>query len=214
MRGNKLSQTLLYHIEDNKAIYLFTIILFLIGIIFGAIVVNSLSLTQKNDLFMYLQQFFGQVSNGHLAESSAIFSQSFAHYAKYVGLMWILGLSIIGLPVILILLFLKGVVVGFTVGFLVNQMGMTGFFLSFVSVLPQNLFLVPAFIIVGTASVSFSLKMIQNQFMKRINEPVFPLFLRYSFLILCVGAVIAVASFIEAYVSPSLMQWVLSTFKL
>lgn len=137
MRGNKLSQTLLYHIEDNKAIYLFTIILFLIGIIFGAIVVNSLSLTQKNDLFMYLQQFFGQVSNGHLAESSAIFSQSFAHYAKYVGLMWILGLSIIGLPVILILLFLKGVVVGFTVGFLVNQMGMTGFFLSFVSVLPQ-----------------------------------------------------------------------------
>ncbi|WP_017728165.1 stage II sporulation protein M [Halalkalibacterium ligniniphilum] len=197
------------HVHENRPIYLFTIVLFLIGIIFGAVIVNSLSLTQKHDLYMYLNQFFGQVSEGHFAQSAAMFSQSFAHYAKYVGLMWILGLSIIGLPVILVLLFLKGVVVGFTVGFLVNQMGMTGFFLSFVSVLPQNFILVPAFIVVGTASISFCLKMIRNQFIKGVNQPFFPQFLSYSFLILCVGATLAIASGIEAYVSPALMKFVI-----
>jgi stage II sporulation protein M len=36
------------------------------------------------------------------------------------------------------MVFLKGIVVGFTVGFLVNQMGINGFFLSFVSVLPAK----------------------------------------------------------------------------
>lgn len=210
MRGNRLRQAIFYHFEENRSIYLFTIILFLIGIIFGAIIVNSLSLTQKNDLYMYLQQFFGQVSEGYVADGQTVFSQSFAHYAKYIGLMWILGLSIIGLPIIFILLFLKGVVVGFTVGFLVNQMGITGFFLAFVSVLPQNLFLVPAFIIVGTASVSFCLKLIRNQFIKKMSEPFFPLFIRYSFLILCIGAIIAVAAAIEAFLSPTLMKWILS----
>lgn len=211
MRRNSLGQAIIYHLEENRSIYFFTIILFLIGIIFGAIVVNSLSLTQKNDLYMYLNQFFGQVSEGQLLQSSVVFSQSFAHYAKTVGLIWILGLSIIGLPVIFILLFLKGVVVGFTVGFLVNQMGMTGFLLSFAAVLPQNIILVPTFIVVSTAAISFSLKMIRNQFIKKNNEPIFPYFFRYSFLILCIGAVVAVASSIEAYVSPALMKLIVSS---
>ncbi|WP_198507822.1 stage II sporulation protein M [Bacillus sp. FJAT-45037] len=200
------------HLQENRSIYLFISVLFLIGIIFGAIVVNSLNLTQKNDLYMYLGQFFGQVSDGNVAQSSDIFSQSFAHYAKYFGLMWLLGLSVIGLPVILVLLFLKGVVVGFTVGFLVNQMGMPGFFLSFVAVMPQNFILVPAFVIVGTASVSFCLKMIRHQFLKKTNTPFFPIFVRYSALILCVGGSLALASAIEAYVSPVLMKLVLNSF--
>ncbi|GAE36858.1 stage II sporulation protein M [Halalkalibacter akibai] len=199
------------HLEENRTIYTFTTVLFLIGIVFGAIVVNSLSLTQKHDLYMYLNQFFGHVQEGELANASAIFSQSFAHYAKYFGLMWILGLSIIGLPVILVLLFLKGVVVGFTVGFLVNQMGMSGFFLSFVSIMPQNFILVPAFIIVGTASISFCLKMVRQQFMKRANLPIFPQFMKYSLLILCVGSALVLASAFEAYVSPVLMKWVITT---
>ncbi|WP_088102356.1 stage II sporulation protein M [Halalkalibacter urbisdiaboli] len=204
-----LRDTVLRHIEENRSIYIFTTVLFLIGIVFGAIVVNSLSLTQKHDLYKYLSQFFGQVSEGQVANSSEMFTQSFAHYAKYFGLMWILGLSIIGLPIILILLFLKGVVVGFTVGFLVNQMGMAGFFLSFVSIMPQNFILVPAFVIVGTASVSFCLKMIRQQFMKKSNVPIFPQFIKYSLLILCVGAALAFASGFEAYISPTLMKFVI-----
>ncbi|UOE96121.1 stage II sporulation protein M [Alkalihalobacillus sp. LMS39] len=212
MNRNRIGQAISYHIEENRSIYLFTIVLFLVGIVFGAIIVNSLSLTQKNDLYMYLNQFFGQVEEGQIAQASTMFSHTFSHYAKYFGLMWILGLSIIGLPVILILLFLKGVVVGFTVGFLVNQMGMSGFLLAFVSVMPQNFILVPAFIIVSVASVSFCLKMIRNQFVKRSNMPIFPQFLRYSMLILCVGALLVVASAIEAYVSPVVMRVVISSF--
>lgn len=212
MRGRSFRQMVSVHLEENRSLYLFTILLFTIGIIFGAIVVNSLSFSQKNDLYMYLQQFFGQVSEGKLASGQVVFSKSFAHYAKYIGLIWLLGLSIIGLPMIFVLLFLKGLVVGFTVGFLVNQMGATGFFLAFVSVLPQNLLLVPSFIIVGTAAVSFCLKLIRHQFIKKANEPIFPMFLRYSFLILCIGAVIAVASAIEAFFSPTLMKWILNLF--
>jgi stage II sporulation protein M len=151
-----IGQNIAFHIEENRSIYIFTTVLFLMGIIFGAIIVNSLSLGQRHDLHIYLNQFFGQVAKGELADSAAMFSQSFAHYVKYIGLMWVLGLTIIGLPIILILLFIKGVVVGFTVGFLVNQLGLNGFFLSFASVLPQNFVLVPAFIVVATASVAFS----------------------------------------------------------
>lgn len=201
-----LKSSIFNHFRENSSIYLFTTVLFLIGVIFGAIIVNSLNFSQKEDLYYYLSRFFGQVSNGEFANASLMFKQSFVHYAKYVGLMWILGLSIIGLPIILILLFLKGIVVGFTVGFLVNQMGWYGFLLSFVSVMPQNFILVPGFIFIATAAISFSIRMIRQQFVKKVNEPIFPYFVRYSFAMAGILLIIGVASTFEAYVSPALMQ--------
>ncbi|MCA1030611.1 stage II sporulation protein M [Bacillus timonensis] len=206
MRKNTIQHTLTVHLREHSSIYLFITVLFLMGVIFGAIVVNSLNINQKQDLYYYLSQFFGQVSEGKHANSIEIFKQSYFHNLKYLGLMWLLGISIIGLPIILILLFLKGVVVGFTVGFLVNQMGWKGFLLSFVSVLPQNIIIIPAFVIIATVSVAFSLKMIRQQFIKRTNEPVFQLLTRYTFLMGIVSVVLVFASVFEAFVSPGLMR--------
>jgi stage II sporulation protein M len=207
-----LKRSLMQHIKENSSIYIFTAVLFVMGVIFGAIIVNSLSYIQKNDLFSYLSRFFGQVSEGEMASAKKMFYQSFMHNAKFVGLMWILGVSIIGLPIILILLFLKGIVVGFTVGFLVNQLGWYGFLLSFVSVMPQNFILIPAFIVVGATAVMFSLKMIRQQFIRRVNEPIFPYFARYTIVIVVVMVCIGASSVLEAYVSPGMMRSVIQLF--
>lgn len=200
------------HFREHSSIYLFVTVLFLMGVIFGAVVVNSLSFTQKEDLFYYLSQFFSQVSSDEVATSNDLFRQSFFHNIKFIGFMCILGISIIGLPIILILLFMKGMVVGFTVGFLVNQMGWDGFLLSFVSVLPQNLIIIPIFIISATLAVSFSLKMISRQFMKKVGPPIMPLFGRYMMSFIFALIFIGVAAGIEAFLSPILMKSVIKSF--
>jgi stage II sporulation protein M len=182
----------------------------MMGVIFGAVIVNSLSFAQKEDLFYYLNQFFSQIENGKLAEESDLFRQSFFHNVKFIGLMWLLGISIIGLPIILVLLFMKGMVVGFTVGFLVNQMGLKGFFLAFVSILPQNFIIIPVFIVTASVTVMFSLKMIQRQFLKKYGQPFLPLFKNYvgtlALSVICIGA----AATVEAYLSPMFMKSVMS----
>lgn len=208
MRKKWNRNTVVNHISENSSIYIFNIVLFLMGVIFGAIIVNSLSFTQKEDLFYYLSQFFGQVSEGQIADSKELFMQSLLHNSKFIGLIWLLGISIIGLPIILILLFMKGMVVGFTVGFLVNQMSWKGFLLSFVSVLPQNFIIIPVFIIAATLAVSFSLRMVRREFMKKIGQPFGPLFGKYIFAFSIAILVIAVAAGIEAYISPFLIQTV------
>ncbi|WP_445492088.1 stage II sporulation protein M [Niallia sp. 03133] len=209
MKKKKYQNIVANHFREHSSIYLFIVVLFLMGVIFGAVVVNSLTLTQKEDLFYYLSQFFGQVSDGKMADGKDLFLQSFSHNSKFIGLMWLLGISIIGLPVILILLFIKGMVVGFTVGFLVNQMGWNGFLLSFVSILPQNIIVIPIFIISATLSVAFSFKMIRQQFIKKMGEPMLPLFGRYLFLLLMSFLFLATAAGIEAFISPMLMKSVI-----
>lgn len=201
------------YFRENSSIFLFVIILFLMGVIFGAIVVNSMSFSQKQDLFYYLSQFFGEVSEGKVAESNDLFLQSFFHNSKFIGLMWILGISIIGLPIILILLFIKGMVVGFTVGFLVSQMSWGGFMLAFASILPQNLIIIPIFIIMAVMSISFSLIMIKKQFMKKYAQPIMPFFKRYIFSLVIAVVLISAASGIEAFLSPGLIKLIITSIK-
>ena len=52
------------HFREHSSIYLFVVVLFLMGVIFGAIVVNSLTFSQKEDLAYYLSQFFGKFQMG------------------------------------------------------------------------------------------------------------------------------------------------------
>jgi stage II sporulation protein M len=201
------------HFREHSSVYIFVIVLFLMGVIFGAVVVNSLSFSQKEDLFYYLSQFFGTLTDGKESPEVDMFKQSFLHNSKFIGLMWLLGISIIGLPIILILLFMKGMVVGFTVGFLVNQMGWDGFLLSFVAILPQNFIIIPIFIITAVITITFSIQMIRRQFMKKIAKPLLPMFSRYllAFFValICLGA----AAGVEAYFSPALMKAVINAIQ-
>ncbi|GGH79262.1 stage II sporulation protein M [Pullulanibacillus pueri] len=209
-REATLKAKLNHHIQENISIYTFTIVLFLMGIIFGAIIVNSLPDEAKSNLFNYLERFFGEVSGNNVAVPSVMFNEGFTHYIQYIGFIWILGLSIIGLPIIFVLLFLKGIVIGFTVGFLVNQMGMHGFWLAIASIFPQNLLVIPLFIIVSTTSIAFSLKMIRQLLMRTRKQPLLPQFGQYVLMMFGMAVVIALVSLYEAYVSPVLMRAILN----
>ena len=47
MRNRLYSNFISRHFQDNLSIYTFIMVLFLMGIIFGAIIVNSLSVSSK-----------------------------------------------------------------------------------------------------------------------------------------------------------------------
>ncbi|RKD25631.1 stage II sporulation protein M [Ammoniphilus oxalaticus] len=205
MRRIPFGQSLQHHLKENLSLYLFIIVLFTMGVSFGAILVNSLATNQKQDLMGYLTQFFSELHSGLKVNPTAAFQQSLGDHLKYIGLIWMLGLSIIGLPIILIMVFLKGLVVGFTVGFLAHQWHWSGLMMAGLSVLPQNLLVIPVIIIMGTAGVSFSLRLIRSRFMRR-GEHIYPFFLRYTLLVVLLGFILSVASLFETFVSPLLMK--------
>ncbi|MBO8170607.1 MAG: stage II sporulation protein M [Bacillaceae bacterium] len=209
----RFALTLKSYMHEHISLYIFAIVLLAMGVIFGAVVVNSLTLNQKQDLLQYVSGFFLEMREGDGFHSTAAFQQSLGHYLKYIGFMWILGLSIIGLPLILILLFLKGLVVGFTVGFLVHQLQWKGLLYAFVSVVPQNLLVIPAMIVVGVAGISFSMKLIQSRFLQK-GERIFPYFVSYSSLVLFMSGIFVIASLFEAFVSPVLLKKVTATVHL
>ncbi|RLL48147.1 stage II sporulation protein M [Oceanobacillus piezotolerans] len=193
------------HIKEHAKIYLFMIILFLTGIIFGAIIVNSMHFIQKQDLFFYLERFFGQIVNEHGIENNIILKESFLYHAKYLFLLFLLGLSVIGLPLIWVLLYVKGLVIGFSVGFLVNQLGIKGLLLASLSIAPQNVIIIPIYIIAGSVAMIFSLILLGKLFSRRPSESIVQPFSRYAGAFVLLVGISFLASIVEAYVANNSM---------
>ncbi|MFC4558728.1 stage II sporulation protein M [Virgibacillus kekensis] len=200
------------HLKEHATIYIFMIILFLTGVIFGAIIVNSMNWAQKEDLFFYLERFFGQIADEDQIAGDEILKSSFSYHAKYLLLLFILGLSVVGLPLVWVLLFLKGLVVGFSVGFIVNQLGMKGFLLASLSIAPQNLLIIPIYITAGSLSMIFSLTLLGKLFTRRIAQPVLQPLGKYVTVFSLLLVVSIVAAAIEAFIANEAMGMIIRSF--
>jgi len=204
-RKSPLSHTIHRHVQNQKSLYLFVTVLFMMGVIFGSIIVNTLDPAQKEGLLHYLGHFFQGLKQESIAEPEVVFQHSLGDRLKTVGLMWILGLSVIGIPVLLIFIFLKGMVIGFTVGFLVNQLSWQGLWFAFVSVIPQNLFVIPALIIVTVSGIHFSTLLVKNRLIHH-RGTIYPQFVSFSILVTGMALVLVFSSLFEAYLSPVMMK--------
>ncbi|MFD3258751.1 stage II sporulation protein M [Paenibacillus lentus] len=197
-----------YALKDQTPVYVFVSVLFLMGVVFGALMVNALTFEQQQDLSRYLGNFFISVNEGGADFHPVTLWEVAILHLKWLGLIWILGLSVIGLPGILILDFLKGVLIGFTVGCLVGQFTWKGLLFALVSVAPHNLLIIPVLLISSVAAIGFSLNIIRSRvLMSRSGSAARP-FLTYTGLTMVLGVVIMAASSFETWVTPVMMGWV------
>ncbi|MFD1065307.1 stage II sporulation protein M [Oceanobacillus locisalsi] len=201
---------LIGHIKRHTTVYLFTSLLFLTGIVFGAILVNSMDFVQKQNLFFYLERFFTQqINDGEVIGRKDIFIQSLLYHIKYLSVMILLALSMIGLPVIWVMVFMKGLVVGFSVGFMVSQLGGQGLLLSAISIAPQNLLIIPIYIVAGSVAMVFSIGLWQKLLLKHHHQEVLPPFIRLLIIFIILIAAAALAALMEAYLSNTLLlEWI------
>lgn len=204
-----LNSNLKSHMEEKLPLYVFVSVLFMTGIAFGALMVNALSQQQIAEMSHFLSQFFQRLEHGSTGESNVFLLQAFTTHLKWVLLIGVLGISIIGLPIILILMFIKGVLLGFTVGYFVSQLSWKGMLFAMISIAPQNILVVPALIICSVSGISLSLFLIKKQLSTRQLGHAKQQFASYIKMIFSLIFILFVASLFEAFVTPVLMKWLM-----
>ncbi|MFC5988040.1 stage II sporulation protein M [Marinicrinis lubricantis] len=192
--------------QEYLPLTIFVSVLFIMGVVFGALLVNALSLEQKQDMYRYLGSFFNDLQ-GVAIDASDSFKQVFGMHLKWILLIWVLGLSVVGLPLVFILIFLKGVLVGFSVGYLVSELSWKGMLFALASIAPQNILIIPSLILSSVLAVVFSMFVIKNRLIERKGS-VSQAFTQYSFGMIGFMFVLFGASLLEAFLSPVLMKWV------
>ena len=205
---NKVSN----HFKDHATIYVFIMILFLTGVVFGAIIVNSMEFNQKQDILFYLERYLGQIVANETTENQVILLDSFLLHVKSLLLLFTLGLTVIGLPLVWILVFMKGLAIGFSVGFIVNQFGLKGLILASLSIAPQNLLIIPMYIIAGSLSMLFSLTLISILFNQKGSSPITLFFRNYVVMFSLLLSISFGAALLEAFVAHEAMQSFIRSF--
>jgi len=208
----RLEQDLAQHVRENVGVYFFVALLFTVGVIFGAIAVKALTTEQKAELMDYLNIFLRDVSGITQLSSKDLLGRTVWSNLKTVGLIWLSGLTVIGLPLALVLLFTKGFACGFTVGFLVDEISWRGLIVAAAAVLPQSLLLVPAVLMVGAGATCFAFFAARYGIFSRrasVSQP----FFGYALFLVIAAAVVLAAGLVEAYVTPvflrAVTRWVI-----
>ncbi|RUS48103.1 stage II sporulation protein M [Cohnella sp. AR92] len=191
--------------RDNQNMYIFIGVLLLSGAVFGAVLVNALTLDQQQDLADRLKVYWQTFSDPSALDAGAAFWDRFFLYAKWLLLIWMLGLSVIGLPFVMVLDFLKGVLLGFSVGLIVRELSWHGALLSLAAVAPQNLIVIPALIIASVSASRFAYYVVRERLFRRKGNMLPPL-LAHTAVAGAMLLMLAAASLYEAYVSPLVIE--------
>lgn len=210
---SSLRQNILAYFRVNLALYFFIVLLFIVGVVFGAMAVKTLGEEQKSELITYLKVFFQGLNKGqaNVLDNGIVAKQAIINNVKTVGVIWLLGITVIGVPVILFIVFTRGFVVGFTVGFLVNEYLLRGVAFAIASVVPHNFLVLPAVIIAAVSAVSFSLLIVKNR-MRHNRLSLTQEFLSYTGLSFIMLGIIVTGGLVEGYITPVFMKLAIKLF--
>src|SRR5574344_565590 len=117
----------------NKKLSYFLFIITIIGIISGCLLLVLLKDNTKTTVMDSIVTFFDNVNNNTLDYGLALKSSLITNIL-YVLIIWLFGISIIGIPVILIMYFIKTFTLGFTITSIIAKYGSKGILYSLVYV--------------------------------------------------------------------------------
>lgn len=202
---NRVDGNLNKHIKDNIWLYTSCILCIFIGMILGVYYLKYMGQADRNNINNYLNQFLKNISVTNL-NMKYIFQRVLKNTIPFILLIWFLGLTVVGIPLILILDVLKGFVLGFSISSLVNNLGGKGILVVVAGVIPQNIIYIPAIIFISVVAMKFSLGIIRNKMNKQWTTNIVNKFISYSVLIFIASLICFIGFFIEAYFTPNIIK--------
>jgi len=185
---------------------LLMVVLFLIGLIFGALALRSLDSTTRLDLVQALSSSVQLVRGTEAAANGMLLREALLRHAQWLGLLWLLAITLIGALGVMLLTLVRGFISGFVIAFLAAEMGLPGILLAAAGHLPQSLLEVPAILLAATASVTFSLQVWGLLRSRRRLREFYDTLADYSGTLFSAGVLLFMASLVEAYLTPALVR--------
>jgi stage II sporulation protein M len=167
---------------------------------------------EKSDLVSYFNNFTTTVNSGSVNYKS-ILLQTLKNNVPVILAVWFLGLTMIGIPIILIIDVIKGFTIGFSISFIISQMGIKGVWISLLGVLPQNIIYIPCIIFFSVLAMEFSLMIFKDRSRIQWKSHILVSITSYSISFLMVAMVMCIGFFMETYLTPAMIKLVAARFQ-
>jgi stage II sporulation protein M len=210
MHVNKFYGTIGRHFETNFWLYVVSLLCVSTGIVLGIYTVKYMSGAQKTDLLSYFTSFTTSIANSDV-DKKYVLIQTIKNNFPMILALWLLGLTIVGIPIILIIDIVKGFTLGFSATFIIIGMGLKGFWMTLVGLIPQNIIYIPCFIIASVLGMELSMYKLKDKFNKGSKGFASSQNITYSITFIIILLVMTFGFIYEAYITPRALKVVVSS---
>jgi len=193
----------------NKRTNIFVISILFLGVIAGAIFANIININDKSLVIDKISLFIDNINTNSL-NSLDVLKNSISINLTYVFLIWILGMTLIGIIFNIFLLFIKSFIFGFSISAFILTYSYKGIMLSLLYLLFGQLLNVFMIMIISIYSIMFTANLLNIIFK---NKPSSNKILRNYIIIFLIALITSIISSLsEAFLLPSLIKLIVKLF--
>lgn len=202
----ELKDKLIFKAKKNKNLLLFLIGISIIGLISGSIFLTIINKSDQQLVKEYIEKFIIGIDQNKLNYLEALKNTLLSNLA-FILVIWILGLTVLGIPLTIFIYFTKSFILGFSISSFVLQYGIKGCLISIIYIIPSLLNLV-IYTILMIFAIHFSKRLLYMTVKKKeihLKETIG----RYiTFLVVAIILMIFNA-LLEVFIVPTLIQKIL-----
>lgn len=196
-------------IFPNKKINYFVITIVLLGVISGSIFLVTLNKTDKANTILQIENFISNINKGTINSGQALKNSLIINYT-FIILIWILGLTMIGILINIFLTYIKGFIVGFSVSAILATYKYKGLIASILYIFPSAIINLIVISTLTIYSIMFSYNLLQVITNKKTNKKIF--LKKYAIILLFSIIISFISSVLEAYLFPYLLKLIIPLY--
>lgn len=189
---------------SNKKIIVFLVGLFLIGLIAGSIFITIISKSDQALVKEYIKEFVNKADKNKLNYLEALKNASLSN-GLFIVIVWLLGFSIIGIPIVIFMYFSKAFILGFSLSSFILQYKFKGLLLALIYFFPHHIVNILAYTLIMIYSLKISFILI-NSIIKKKTISFKAIMNRYLIVFAVSIGMVIVASLYECFVVPFLIR--------
>ena len=198
-------------IFPNKKINYTVITILFLGVITGALFSTMIDLNDKKLVLEKIQLFISNINEGNISNITAL-KNSLIINLSYSFIIWILGLTIIGVIINIFLLYLKGFIFGFSLSTFILTYSYKGIILSILYTLFGQLLNIIVIIILTIYSIMFTSNFIKQILKNKQNINIQKHFKNYSLIFAITIIISLISSVSEVFLFPTVIHIFIKLF--
>lgn len=198
-------------IFPSKKINYIVIMILLLGVVSGSIFTTIINQNEKQLVIDKINTFIININTNSI-NNIMVFKNSISINLLYSVIIWILGLTLIGLIINIFLLYIKGFIFGFSLSSFILTYNYKGIILSILYTLFGQLLNLLVIIILLIYSFMFTTNFIKEIKRNKENTNLKRFFKNYSIIFLLTIIISIISAVFEAFIFPTLIKLIVKLF--
>ena len=198
-------------IFPSKKINIFVISILFLGLISGAVFGNIISVNDKTLVIDKIKLFINNINSDSI-NGIEVFKNGISVNMLYLGIIWVMGMTFVGVVLNVVILFIKSFILGFSLASFIMVYSYKGLILSLIYLLFGQILNILVIVMVTIYGIMFSSKLNLIIFKNKQDNNILKFFRNYVFILIIAIIVSIISSISEAFLLPAIIKIIIKLF--